>query len=197
VIDNLSDLAVVLQETLTQLEQFCLMGQVKRDMIELYGPLIRYACGFSESIDLMASIFKERDRRSLTYVKEVVPEHLRAYSSHEGSPEYAMPEARRAIQVISNEGKVIQPRPLDWYLIHRSSPLLGGCALASGTHRIGCEPLLARGSGEHGVVHPQHSVSLKESQKMTEALGYFPEAAGTVPLEPGDIALEDSPWYPR
>jgi hypothetical protein len=119
VIDNLSDLAVVLQETLTQLEQFCLMGQVKRDMIELYGPLIRYTCGFSESIDLMASIFKERDRRSLTYVKEVVPEHLRAYSSHEGSPEYAMPEARRAIQVISNEGKVIQPRPRYWHLIHQ------------------------------------------------------------------------------
>jgi hypothetical protein len=122
-IDNLSDLAIMLQETLTQLEQFCLMGQVKRDMIELYSPLIRYACGFSESIDLMASIFKERDRRSLTHVEEIVPERLGAYSSHEGSPEYSMPEASRTIQVISNEGKVVKPRPLDWHLIHKSSPL--------------------------------------------------------------------------
>ena len=60
---------------------------------------------------------------------------------------------------------------------------------------MGCEPLLARGSGEHSVLWVHHAVSLKESQKMTEALGHFLEVARTAPLEPGDIALEDSPWY--
>jgi hypothetical protein len=88
------------------------MGQVQGDMIELYGPLIRHSCGLREPIDLMASIFKERDRRSLPHIEEVVPERLRAYSGHEGSTEYSMPEARCAIHVIRNQGEVIQSRPL-------------------------------------------------------------------------------------
>jgi hypothetical protein len=119
----------MLQETLTQLEQCCFMGQVKRDMIELYGPLIRYSCGLSKPLDLMASIFKKRDRRSLPHIEEVVSERLRAYSSYERSTEYSMPEASRAIHIISNEGEVIKSRPLDWYLVHRHFPSLGGCAL--------------------------------------------------------------------
>ena len=62
---------------LTQLEQGGFMGQVQGDMIELYGPLVRHACGLREPIDLMAAIFEERDRRSLPHVEEVVPERLR------------------------------------------------------------------------------------------------------------------------
>jgi hypothetical protein len=95
------------------------MRQIQRDMIELYGPLIRYTCGFSEPLDLMAAIFKERDRRSLTHVEEVVSERLRAYSGHEGSTEYSMPEASRAIKVIRDESEVIKSRPLYWHLIHQ------------------------------------------------------------------------------
>jgi hypothetical protein len=72
VIDNLRNLTAVLQKALTQLEHGCLMGQVKRDMIKLYGPLIRYSCWLSEPIDSMVSIFKERDCRSLTHIEEVV-----------------------------------------------------------------------------------------------------------------------------
>jgi hypothetical protein len=135
VIDNLSNLTAALQKALTQLEQGCLMGQVKRDMIKLYGPLIRYSCWLSEPVDLMVSIFKERDRGSLTHIEEVVSERLRTYSGHKGSTEHSMPEASRAIHVISNEGEVIKPRPLDWHLIHRHSPSLGSCALSPGAHR--------------------------------------------------------------
>jgi hypothetical protein len=135
VIDNLGNLAAVLQEALTQLKQCCLMRQVQRDMIELYRSLIRYSCRFSEPIDLMASIFKERDCRSLTHIEEVVSERLRAYSGYEGSTEYSMPKASGTFQVIRDESEVIKPRPLNWHLIHRRSPALGGCALSSGIHR--------------------------------------------------------------
>ena len=55
------------------MEQSGFMGQVQGDMIELYGPLIRHACGLREPIDLMAAIFEERDRRSLPHVEEVGP----------------------------------------------------------------------------------------------------------------------------
>jgi len=60
----------------------------------------------------------------MTYVEKVVSKLLVADRGDQRGTEHPVPEPGGGVHVVGDEGKVIQPRPLDWCLVHMLSPLV-------------------------------------------------------------------------
>src|SRR6266700_4387340 len=91
-------------------------------MIKLYGARIWDPRRLGEAVDLMPPVLKKGDGGGMTYVEKVVSKPLVTDRGDQRGAEHPVPEPGGGVHVIGDEGKVIQPRPLDWCLVHMRSP---------------------------------------------------------------------------
>ena len=72
----------------------------------------------------MSPVLKKGDSGRMTDVEKVVAKLLIADRGDQRGTEHPVPEPGGSVHVVGDEGKVIQPRPLDWCLLHMLSPLV-------------------------------------------------------------------------
>jgi hypothetical protein len=93
-------------------------------VIKLYGARVWDPRWLGEAVDLMPPVLKKGDGARMTYVEKVVAKLLIADRGDQRGTEHPVPEPGGGVHVVGDEGKVIQPRPLDWCLVHMLSPLV-------------------------------------------------------------------------
>ncbi len=111
VVDDVGDLAVVVDEPLAQRGQRGLVGQVQRQVIELRLARVGHARRQRERLDDQPVVLEERHRALRTEVEEVVAKARRADRAHEGRAEHPAIEPNGRIHVGCDERQVVDAAP--------------------------------------------------------------------------------------